>query len=446
MDNKNIFSKLILLLVTLLILGILKYWIQYSAPQLVYSEKIDNYTSSNTVNTFTNINLSNDNQFVVGLYFNNSKYIKKNQMSFKTDGNYTIEYYVDNKLVRKTLYNKYYYQIGFSSSQGKYHRLPMDKINIPQDINSTTITIKLITHKPFSFLQTLYKKGEEVDFFVIKRSKKVVQDIEKMQQSYKQYLQNSPKTYFKIPFTANDKEPKKISLLKALIAKDFKKVKQIIEEDNGLDVNTTLEYVKTDLIRYRKPKKRIPLLYAAYFNDIKTLKYLIKKGSNLYHKDYQDQNALGYAIQNGSLEAAKLLLDAGVKVSDVSYVITKKGDTTSPLIAAVANNSYEMTKLLLEHGAKNESPSEKIASYKYGVYHYLGEVEDHKRILRLLLKYDIQSLKGRHSSGKATEKDLRRVYDGCTKGTAATCGPITRDFKWEDMDIYIYYEIKYLDR
>ncbi len=442
MREKKLFKSIILILAILIILGLLKYFIQNSSAWLTYSKKIDNYASSNTTQIFNDIELSNDNQYIIGLYFNNIKYVNDNHMSFKTDGNYTIEYYANDKLIRKTIYNKNYRQIGFSYSKARDFRLGLDKVNVPQDIQAKNITIKLITHQPFSFLKELYKNGEEVKFYIIKRPKEIVQELQAINENYKKEKEKRPKTYLKIPFIANDHNKTHIPLLEALISKDYEKVKQLIEEDNGLDVNITLGHVKADLIIHRKPTLRTPLLYSAYFNDVKTLKYLIEKGSNLNHKDFQNQNALGYAIQNNSVEAAKLLLDAGAKLSDVDYVITKKSGTTSPLIAAVANNSYEMTKLLLEHGAKHKFPSEKIAHYKYDVYHYLYYIDDYKRILDLLLKYDIQSL----GDSKPEEKDLRRVYDGCTKGIYSECGPIDRDFKWEDMDIYVYFESYYLDR
>lgn len=444
--TKQFFKKVLLLMSLLFVAGLLKYWAQYSAPWMEYQQEVQDYTTPNTTYVFENISLSSNEVYRTGFYFNDSDYVRTHAMKLQIlDANYTIEYYESGKLIRTIPYNKNYRRLGFSFSQGHYQRTAFDEFKVPQDISGKNLTIKLIVDKPLDFLKVLKKNNEKVDFYIYKMPKDIVQIFEESEQRAKE--NKYPKSYTDIPLSVNDHNASHIPFMKALIAKDLTTIQQIIEADNGIDVNSTLGHVKADMIHERKAQYRTPLIYAAYQNDVATLKYLIQKGADLNHKDYQRQNALGYAIQNGHVEVAQVLLDAGAKLGDVDYALIKKPikQATSPLIAAVGNNDYEMTKFLLEHGVKNQFPSTDIQHSTFDVYFYLYQIDDYKKILQLLLDYNVSSIGG----SKPDEKQLQKTYFGCTEGTTVRdiCTPITdNNLSKEQMDIFVYYEIHYLQR
>ncbi len=63
---------------------------------------------------------------------------------------------------------------------------------------------------------------------------------------------------------------------------------------------------------------------------------------------------LVYAARSGSIDAARVLLDAGADVNQV----TRYG--WSPLLAATQNRNYQLGKFLIEHGADVNSPTRAV--------------------------------------------------------------------------------------
>jgi len=70
-----------------------------------------------------------------------------------------------------------------------------------------------------------------------------------------------------------------------------------------------------------------------------------RRGRAPREPDGGELTALVYAARSGSLEAARVLLDAGADVNQV----TRYG--WSPLLAATQNRNYQFAKFLIEHGA-----------------------------------------------------------------------------------------------
>ncbi|HET7607274.1 MAG TPA: ankyrin repeat domain-containing protein [Gammaproteobacteria bacterium] len=70
-----------------------------------------------------------------------------------------------------------------------------------------------------------------------------------------------------------------------------------------------------------------------------------RRGRAPREPDGGELTALVYAARSGSIEAARVLLDAGADVNQV----TKYG--WSPLLAATQNRNYQLGKFLIEHGA-----------------------------------------------------------------------------------------------
>jgi len=73
-------------------------------------------------------------------------------------------------------------------------------------------------------------------------------------------------------------------------------------------------------------------------------------------------NALHYAARDGNLETARLLLDAGADVNQVTG-----GDQSSPLLVSVINGNYDLAMLLLERGADASLVSEDGAGPLFAV-------------------------------------------------------------------------------
>lgn len=63
--------------------------------------------------------------------------------------------------------------------------------------------------------------------------------------------------------------------------------------------------------------------------------------------------ALHYAVRDGRVEAARLLLDAGADINGRTL-----GDQSSPLLVAIINGNYDLAMLLLERGADPKLASE----------------------------------------------------------------------------------------
>jgi hypothetical protein len=438
---KKILKTLLIMVGLLAVFGATLYYIQFSPPSFYYQKEIKDYTTPGKIYTFKDIKLASGEDYQLG--FSYGKIKRPAAYVMKNDGNYTIEYYNSrNKLVHKAVFNRHYHELGFSSKQGRYFRSPFDHIKVPLEVKPGYVTIKLTAHTPLSILTKLHEKNHPIEFFI-----REIPDDEK--RSFKKKIVQSDKISITgIPLKSHDYNTTKKLLLHALFSKDLAQVKTIIEADNGINVNTLIEMKKSDIYRYRVQRKRTPIIYAAYFNDIPTLKYLISKGANLDHKDCDYQNALGYAIMNNSLEAVKVLLASGSKLKDVAYVYTtKQQDYTTPLYAAVGNNAYEMTKLLLEHGSRGEQTSTKIR-YNQGAdpYRYLYDIEDYKRILTLLLKYNIHST----ARGRIENRFLEEVYNDCTKPSYIAksvldnmCIPIRdNNLSLQDMNLHVYFDMK----
>ena len=87
------------------------------------------------------------------------------------------------------------------------------------------------------------------------------------------------------------------------------------------------------------------LMIAAQYNDLTKIQELIDSGVNVDEVDYQGITAFSYAVVNGCIEAAKLLLSLGADIDNIDAY----GNTV--LITHISAGRSIMIPFLLENGA-----------------------------------------------------------------------------------------------
>jgi ankyrin repeat protein len=97
--------------------------------------------------------------------------------------------------------------------------------------------------------------------------------------------------------------------------------------------------------------RRAYLNYAAKYNKPESIKWLAR-GYNINEEDHSHKTVLFEAVENGSLEAARMLIDLGANVNAMD------ASKREPLYFAVNNGNTEMARLLIEKGAKINNVSE----------------------------------------------------------------------------------------
>jgi len=282
--------------------------------------------------------------YIIGFAVNS----KKIRFTDRLDGNYTIEYFKDNKLIKKEIINKYsiskYYKnlwnISGSSSFSSWKQKTLGQIKQKGDIK-----IRVTVIKPESQLKEF--KGK----FYFFADYEVYRQMQKANQSYtpqmraKDRLESKRRAFRKKFMDTNETNQSLLPLREALDTNNFQAVKNIIE-DNNISVNSNMVLNRT------------ALFYASFYNDVEIAKYLIDKGADIHHKDKLEKNALAYTIENNATKTAKLLLDSGVDVNEVlfvqNYLRYKLKDYSqiaimSPLQYTVSNTLFEMSELLLQN-------------------------------------------------------------------------------------------------
>ncbi|MDD3595659.1 ankyrin repeat domain-containing protein [Sulfuricurvum sp.] len=306
------------------------------------------------------------------------------------DGNYTIEYYKDDKLEKKEVINReslselYKNLYNISASNG-WKQMVLGQIKEPGDYK-----IRVTVNTPESVLKdfngTLY-------FYSNRPSDKLIAELNnystpESREAYrkKRLLENL--------IDANETNQTLIPLRNALDTNDTQSVKKIIQSDNNITVNT-------DMVFHRRA-----LDYAAFHNNTALTKYLIDKGADIHHKDEMEKNALAYAIENNATQTAKLLIESGVNVNEVPFVqnyllnrLTKihiyRGMVMSALQYTAGNALFEMTELLLKNGMQDniivsEGINVNVYSYIYFSSYTTMNEQEQEKMQRLFDKYGVK--------------------------------------------------------
>ncbi len=436
------FIKYIAIGVALSIAGVL--YSQFIAGKPAYMEKANSLKEAGGVQTF---NLKFDlGKQDIGFVVNGNDFA-----GHRLNGIYKIEFMHDGKLVEKRVINKetikdkelYIVTMGRDS----YSRMPLDVVSIPLHGKYYKLDVKITVLKSESVVKRMSK---DLYFYKDKHNK----GIENIVTEDREFFRN-----LNLYSTMVDSNESNVSLKPfhdALLLKDFKKIKEFVENDNNFSVHTKM------LI------DRNSAHYAAFNNDIKTLKYLIEKGVDIHHKDKLDKIPLVYAIETLSVDTARILLENDAKIREIEYVgnyfvdrnypydvdenetyIHKRSSVGSyklkiaPLNYAVSRGSYEMTKILLEHNATNNRESRGKGDkyligggWSEGIYSHLYSIQNYKDIFNLLHEYNIpdivESLPTKKKMGSRYEKCKNRGFDGCED--------LKKVLNEENMNIYFYLE------
>ncbi|SBO27069.1 conserved Plasmodium protein, unknown function [Plasmodium knowlesi strain H] len=93
------------------------------------------------------------------------------------------------------------------------------------------------------------------------------------------------------------------------------------------------------------PNNRTAFWYSCRNGNLKMARIILKKGSNINHKDANGISPLHISVKYGHLNIAKFLIEnnANVDITD--------NEGQSPIFYAIINKHYDIVKLLIENGA-----------------------------------------------------------------------------------------------
>ena len=386
MKIKKLLIGLAITVISLVILGFYDQW-TFNKPAILLDAEL---SQVGKVQEFEfSVRKSNH---IIGLAIND----KSVNMGYGIDGNYTIEYFRNDKFLKKEIINqetlpKYYkglYHISGSSSLSSWKRRMLGQIK-----QSGRYKIKITVDKPESVFKNF--KGD-LYFFADNSNLKMMQKFNSINTPQVQAA-NKRKRLLKNLIDANETNETLSSFRKALDSNNFEKVKKIIKADNNITVNT-------DMVFHRRA-----LDYASFQNSIEITKYLVDNGADIHHKDEMGKNALAYAIENNSTKTAKLLIKSGIDVNEVVFVQNylrikirdgkyyPKDMVMSALQYTAGNALFEMTELLLKNGMKDNIPkgnAKNINIYSY-VYFYSNEgtqmnKKEKEKMLNLFENYGVK--------------------------------------------------------
>lgn len=347
-----------------------------------------------------------NSRYRIGLSVKNGKF---SEMNF--DGNYTIEYYLNGKHDRTEIINKEslselykdkaLYHISSNWSGGLFFKpVTWSSITLGQVIQAGKHKIKITVHKPESQLANI---ESQLYFFADSSKEKMIQEFERYNTPEHKEANRRDKL-LKNLIDVNETNQTLIPLRQALDSHDLVKVKEMIEVDNNITVNTDMVF------------QRRPLHYASFQNNVEIAQYLIDNGADIHHKDELGKNALAYAIENNATKTAKLLLDSGVDVKEVVFVQNylqhriygkyyPKTMVIAPLQYVAGNALFKMTELLLQNNIENYDvdthPSKAqmvVQKNRNGLYSYIYQNKDNggltdaeqKKIVELFEKYNFK--------------------------------------------------------
>ncbi|ABC33090.1 FOG: Ankyrin repeat [Hahella chejuensis KCTC 2396] len=135
------------------------------------------------------------------------------------------------------------------------------------------------------------------------------------------------------------------ALITAAVMEDLDGLKQLLQDNPGLDVDTRSPFAATE--------RNTPLIIAAGNGDAAMLTFLQAQGADINIQGKNGATALAMAVEWRRSDIFERLLETG---ADVDLAMD---DGTTPLMKAAAYGLPDLAKQLLQHGAKaNHSRSD----------------------------------------------------------------------------------------
>jgi ankyrin repeat protein len=127
-------------------------------------------------------------------------------------------------------------------------------------------------------------------------------------------------------------------------------IKKFIEKEENEKAQNLINSSTVDIL---DGEDRTPLIYAALYNNIKIISWLIEHEANVNHQDRNGLSALHAASIYGHIDIIKILLKNGANVNVIdSYGNNPLWTATHYACLAVATeNNYKSVEILLKNGS-----------------------------------------------------------------------------------------------
>ncbi|WP_457592169.1 ankyrin repeat domain-containing protein [Hydrogenimonas sp.] len=388
----------------------------------------------------------------------------------KNDGEYLLQYYCNGKLAKKNKsFDEKIKKHIIHDSFNLHTLIVIDEFKIPNDLACNDFKVKIETIKNFSIFNELNISNRVILY--IRDSHEVEEFSNHMENEMNIFRKKYPRDFEFVPVDyLNDKNLTKLSLMKALFKRDLKSFKHILTEHNlSVDIELGQDSEGVDT-------KRTPLVYASYFNDLPTVKYLLENGADINRQDFIKTTPLQYATKNNSVDVVKYLLKHGADKELACFIgeSVTGYEKSTPLTYAIKHEYYELTKVLLENGFRKidldckgidnsgmDSPlnyiftpsnQKKPIEYskddpfapetKVHIYDYLYQMDYPVRFLKLFKKY---GLKDEKYEKDFTEEWFKKDFEECQTGHYIYSGRcnyiLEHNITLEQYDIYKFFEI-----
>ena len=146
---------------------------------------------------------------------------------------------------------------------------------------------------------------------------------------------------------------------------DSEELRSLIKQHPGNDVNAP------------QPDGSTALLWAAYWNDEKSVEELVAAGANVNASNREGVTPLSQACVNGNAKMVEALLKAGADANSFQ----QEGQTV--LMTAARGGNADAVKLLLEHGAEVNSKE----SWRGQTALMWATAENHPSVVQVLVEH-----------------------------------------------------------